>query len=124
MVSKGEGDSTPSHLHRMEHLYDHFQVLTALIFSFFYSCELFRNRKRCRSTESISGMTFGVLQMRPESKDYVRVRSIISLESQIIQTDYLTEDTDRYAVVSGFIMFQVVFEGRSNLKILQHRNPD
>ena len=47
------------------------------------------------------GMTCGVWQMRPESRGHVRICSKDPKENPEIQPNYLTEEVDRQAVVSG-----------------------
>jgi choline dehydrogenase len=51
--------------------------------------------------EDEPGMTVASWQQRPESRGYVRARSVDPFEPPIIQTNYLVEELDRRTVVAG-----------------------
>jgi choline dehydrogenase len=51
--------------------------------------------------EGEPGMTCAAWQQRPESRGHVRARSSDPFEPPLIQTNYLTEETDRRVVVAG-----------------------
>jgi choline dehydrogenase len=51
--------------------------------------------------EDQPGMTVAAWQQRPESRGYVRCRSLDPFEAPIIQTNYLAEELDRRVVVAG-----------------------
>src|SRR5271157_4509584 len=54
-----------------------------------------------RELDEFPGMTAGVWQMRPLSRGYVEARSSDPREAPAINPRYLSEPTDRRAIVAG-----------------------
>jgi choline dehydrogenase len=48
-----------------------------------------------------SGCTYSICQLRPESRGYVRIKSIDPLDAPSMQPNYLSTDLDRRTVVAG-----------------------
>ena len=51
--------------------------------------------------QSFPGMTTGVWQLRPQSRGYVRARSPSPYDAPTIQPNYLSEEIDQSAIVTG-----------------------
>lgn len=56
---------------------------------------------RLGSLDTFPGMTCGAWQMRPESTGYVRIRSLDSAESPVIQPNYLAAEKDRRVLLAA-----------------------
>jgi choline dehydrogenase len=75
-----------------------------------------------RRLDDSPGMTVGLWQMRPLSRGYVEARSGNPIEQPVINPRYLTEDTDRRAVVAGLKLVRRLFAAPAMKRYLVHEN--
>jgi choline dehydrogenase len=75
-----------------------------------------------RRLDDTPGMTAGIWQMRPLSRGYVEARSPRPEEAPAINPRYLSEETDRRAVVGGLRMARRLFSAPALTKYVVGEN--